>query len=361
MRLRSWVVLMTTLITATMAMADNGYPSRTGGNYSGPRWYGYFYNNNLVSANADHTNITMVGTTEKNKDHTTQVNEAISTIRAGAKEAKKNGEQAMVDISAIVFIVTTDPSPYHWSNTFCYYENTAAATDLQTLVGDLESDETLIKNDPVNGTVSSFYVADEPDLNCLDDTIGSAFVANPALQNAITAIRGEQDTTNFPLATIVTFDHYQDMPAGMALFDWVGLDDYHHDVTAYLQDFIEFQTILSYNADYIGGTPQHLMLVPLVTNVLGSSFAPAYTDGASPLGQKFSDDNKIIGIMPFQWSPLTNKDGTPDTDGMNANSPWEPSYALLGKSIVEAAGSPPPPPVQISAAEITVIINYLLL
>jgi hypothetical protein len=356
MRLSSWVMLIATVLTAVPAMADNGYPSRTGGNYSGPRWYGYFYNNNFVSANADHTNMTMVAATEKNEDHGTQESNAKADIEAGLKIAQKYGEQAMVDLGAVVFIETSNASPYGWKNTFCYYNNSTAAADFQNLVQTLEADGYLIPNHPELSTVSSFYVADEPDLNCLDDSIGSTFIANSALQNAITAIRQNPDTMNFPLATIVTFDHYLDMPAGMALFDWVGLDDYHHDVTDYLNNFVYFQSILANNADYVGGTPQHLLLVPLVSN-LGSSFSPPYTDGASPIYQKFLADNKVIGIMPFKWSPAT------DTNGMNATSSWAPGYIAIGQSIV-AAGSPSPYQIFVAetkAAEVMVIVNSVLL
>src|SRR5690348_5362458 len=193
MRLRSWGVLLMALFTATTAMADANFPPRTGGDYSGPRWYGYFFNNSHVAANADHTNITMVGATVENELHDQQVADAISIVRAGAKVARNNGEKAMVDVESIVFMVGTD------SGHQCYKGNDSAGGaggDFDTLVQDLIADGTLIANDPEDSTVVAFYVADEPNDDCLQDLINADFTRVPdgPLVNAVTAIRQNPDT-----------------------------------------------------------------------------------------------------------------------------------------------------------------------
>ncbi len=313
MRLRSWGVLLTALFTATTAMAGANYPARTGGNYDGPRWYGYFFNNNLVAANADHTNITMVGSGFGTGTRDLQT--ATTFIEAALREAQRNNMQAMVDAEVFLF-ATGKP---------CYTNNPNAAADFQSLVQTLESDGLLIPNHPESSTVSSFYVADEPDQNCLYDTFGT-HVPNPVLLNAISAIRQNADTTNFPLATIVTKDSYSDMPEGVGLFDWVGMDDYHYGVTDYLNDFSGFEGSLQ-AWDVVGGTPQHFFLVPLVSNI-GSSFSDPYYYGATSLQDKFFADGTVIGIMPFKWSADT------DSNGMNASSWWVSGYIALGNSIV---------------------------
>lgn len=309
MRLRSWVVLIMALLTATTAMAGTSYPPRTGGNYTGSRWYGYFYNNGYVAENAQHTNVTMVGATVKN-DGAKQWSDATTIILQGLAEARKNGEQAMVDVESIVFAVPDD---------LCYQNDPTAAADFQSFVQTLIGDGYLVPNDPEISTVSSFYVADEPDGNCLYDALGT-HTPNPVLLNAISAIRQNANTTNFPLATIVTQNHYGNMPEGLGLFDWVGLDDYSNDVTTYMSDFASFESSVQAN-DVVGGTSQQFILVPLVSSGVGTT----YINGAPYVQSKFLADNKVIGVMPFRW----NNGGT---SGMVGTS-WASSYIALGKSI----------------------------
>jgi hypothetical protein len=315
MRLRSWVVSMTALLTAATAMTANAYPLRTGGNYSGPGWYGYFFNNNLVAPSADHTNITMIGAPELNDS--TRVSDAISTIEARLLEAQNHGQRAMVDIEAIVFVETGA------SGNACYGDDMTAATDFQTLVTTLETDGYLIANHPESGTVFSFYVADEPDRSCtysLEDVLGGPA---PALLDAITAIRGNLDTANFPLATIVTKDNYSDMPIGLGLFDWISFDDYANGYGTYLTTLSGFETITQ-SDDVVGGTPQRYFMVPGVTLSAGTP----YTGGAPSFYSRFVTDTNVIGIMPFKWSVST------DSNGMNATSTWAPPYISLGRAIV---------------------------
>lgn len=363
MRLRSWVVLMTVLLSAIPAMADTGpygYPSRndgynhpTDGN-PGPRWYGYYFNNGLVSANADHTNVTMIGAVERNEPHGTdtgdQQGDATNTILARLQEAKDNGEKAIVDVEAIVFQETGNP------NETCYLDDPTATQDFNTFVLALEhppahpDDPYLIPKDPVHSTVSAFYVADEPDRSCegslrdgsgIDPSTGFETDTGPApaLVDAITAIR-QGDTVNFPLATIVTKDGYSYMMEGLTLFDWVGEDDYGNGVTDYLNEFVAFEYILRNSTDWATGTPQRYFLVPLV------SWGPGkpYIGGAPSVDEEFLDDDRVIGIMPFKWQAPTNSDGSPNSNGMNATSSWAHGYITLGKSIVQLGLSPPPPP-----------------
>jgi len=328
MRLRSWGVLMTALFTATAAMADANFPPRTGGDYSGPRWYGYFFNNHHVSQNADHTNITMVGATIENEVHDDQVAKAISFVRDGALEAKNNGEKAMVDVESIVFMVGTD------SGHQCYKGNASAGGvggDFDTLVQDLIADGTLVANDPEHSTVIAFYVADEPNDTCLHDLINPDFTRVPdgPLVNAVTAIRQNQDTLNFPLATIVQDTggngSYDTVIAGLGLFDWIGLDDYGRGTSDFINDFQYMEQFITDNP-YGSGTTRHFFMVPAVSYGAGS-FGP-YIGGAPALYQEFANDHRIIGIMPFKWSADT------DSNGMNQYSSWAPEYIALGKSIV---------------------------
>lgn len=329
MRLRFWVVSMTALLTATAAMAGTGYPPRTGGNYNGARWYGYYANNNsfdsLVPQNFDHTNITEIWATYPGETRTQQLSDATTAITDNLKVAAEYGEKAMVDIGAIVFIPTGSNS------SICYQNNPTAAADFQNLVQALINGGYLIPNSPELSTVSSFYVADEPDGNCLADLGGTGMhTPNPALLNAISAIRQNADTTNFPLAAIVTYNNYTDMSTGLGLFDWVGLDDYQDVVTDYLGHFGSFEDFAK-AYDVVGGTPQHFFLVPLVSPGVGDT----YTNGAPYMQSKFLADNNVIGIMPFQWQ------------GMDGTS-WASSYIALGESIVFP-----------SSVATTVIVDYL--
>jgi len=353
MRLRSWVVLMSALLTAIPVMADNnayGYPYRTGGNYAGPRWYGYYGNNNsfdsYVPQNADHTNITEIWATYSiDPDRSHQLSDARTAILDNLAVAKQYGERAMVDVGAIVLL------PGYNSDSPCYGENPVAATDFQDLVQTLIDAGYLIPNHPESGTVSSFYVADEPDGNCLYDSLDASFnpvAPNPSLLNAISVIRQNADTTNFPLATIVTNHKYGNMPYGLGLFDWIGMDDYDTDVATYVNDFSLFERDAA-NNDAVGGTPQQFMLIPVVSSQVGS--AGPFSKGAPYMQARFLADNSVIGIMPFKWQPPTKPDGTPNPDGMNDTSSWAPGYIALGKSIVFVANLP---------AETTVITDFLI-
>ena len=346
MRLRSWGVLMTALFTATTAMADNGYPSRTGSGYSGPRWYGYYANNSTVSANADHTNITeiwatpLIASLDDATARANQVSDAKNRILAGLALAQQNGEKAMVDVGAIVFIPSTQSPANSSCSKFCYYDNPNAVRDFNDLVTALESDPNKYLNldHPELSTVVAFYVADEPDINGLADHEygGTAFGTNGTpggtlqLLDAVRAIRGNPDTANIPLATIVSNAYYGEMPNNLGLFDWVGLDDYEHDVETYLADFTYFEDWARYH-DVVGGTTQRYFMVPAVS--LGAGSAGPYEDGASALYQEFANDHRIIGIMPFAWN-YHPKDCT--SCGGMVGYPWAPSYIALGKSIVSS-------------------------
>ena len=339
MRLRSWCVLMTALFTATTAMADASYPARTGGNYSGPRWYGYYANStkngtSYVPLNFDHTNITEIWATQIGETpRSSQLTDAEKRITTQLAIAKQYGIKAMVDVGAFVFI---PDSPTGNCTNVCYDNNPSAGGqtgDFQTLVTILINDGYLIPNHPELSTVSSFYVADEPDINGLADASSDPlqplpFPPNPALLNAISAIRNNPNTTNFPLATIVTKNGYSDMPSGLGLFDWISFDDYGSGYLTYLQTLAGFK-VITHNNDVVGGTPQHYFMVPAVTWGLGAGHA--FVGGAPSFYQEFVNDPSIIGIMPFKWSDAT------DSNGMNANSSWAPEYIALGKSII-----PPP-------------------
>ena len=362
MRLRFWVVAITAMLTAIPAIADNSYPSRTGGSYSGPRWYGYFYNNNLVSENADHTNMTMIGATVRDEPNGYQRGEqqgdATWLIENGLANAAQYGERAMVDVESIVFNVSSEDNPPH----ACYFNNPNAAAFFQSLVQTLINDGYLVPNHPELGTVSSFYVADEPNNNCLQDQLvnNNIYYPNSARVNAINAIRQNPDTTNFPLATIVSENSgnggYDTVMAGLALFDWIGLDDYGVGVSNYVHEFENIELAVESNPNG-SGTPQHFFMVPTVSTGLGSG--GVYTDVA-PIQAIFNNTDNyppndyVIGIMPFKWNS--------GTEGMNSTSSWATGYIALGKSIVAAGNQPPPPPPsqQTTIAVLVVIVSTLL-
>jgi hypothetical protein len=343
MRLRSWGVLLTALFTATTAMADNGYPSRNGGNYTGPHWYGYYANaskNGLTSyvpQNLDHTNITEIWATpllQPSADGTwdpklraDQIAAAKTRILAQLATAQQKGIKAMVDVGAIVFIPV--PATSDCTNT-CYDDNPNAKADFADLVAVLENPDPsqhdlhyLIPNDPKDSTVIAFYVADEPDKNGLEDSDAGGTLA---LLDAVRAIKNIPDTANIPLATIVSNADYGEMPNNLGLFDWVGLDDYSDTVETYIQDFAYFEDWARYH-DIVGGTPQLYFLVPGVVGTNNGATPPANI-GAPELYQEFLSDHRIIGIMPYAWKADT------DSNGMNQYSSWEPEYVALGKSIV---------------------------
>ena len=145
-------------------------------------YFGYFANADYVAENYDHTNIEHIWAGVPDRA------QALNLILAGLASAKSHGVKAIVEVDSFLFTnVGTSNLGYQPS----------AAVYWQQLVDQLVAKGYLIPGDPQNSTVAAFYPVDEPDLNGLADSGGSA---SSALVNAINVIHANSATSGVPVA-----------------------------------------------------------------------------------------------------------------------------------------------------------------
>lgn len=195
---------------------------------SQPRFLGYFANDDRLSENFDHTNITFIGVFSPDRSIAT------SRILSNLAEAQNLGVRAIVAVKPFVFVpgTSSDSCPVTLeSNSSSYFA---------TLVNTLISQGYLVPNDPDASTVAAFYPVDEPELCGLKDQGGNA---HPALANAINTIISNPNTSNFPIAVIASSSYGQAIK-GLRLFDWAGMDWYQKSTPNYLAEFSTFTSAL---------------------------------------------------------------------------------------------------------------------
>jgi hypothetical protein len=234
------------------------------------RYFGYWANNDYQAENHARTNITWVWTGDDNYQWD-------STILSELAQAKSYGNKAIVLVESYVF-----DAPGGGVHRIDPY----ASIKFAALVDQLIAHGYLVPNNPEASTVAAFYPIDEPELNGLKDQNGQA---HPALVNAVNVIRGNPNTSNFPLAVIGSIKYGEAMQ-GIRLFDWAGLDHYGASDLIYLYEFERFTGRLR--------PEQRTILVPQAAkNVNGDDsyhnpeimFAHARSDG------------RVIVLAPFLW------------------------------------------------------------
>ena len=255
------------------------------------KYFGYLGDdlppNNLPDVKG-HTNLFSIGNWTGS---TTDVGRAGTTayVLQQLALAKAAHVQAIVPGFAFVF--------QKQSNSSCWFNDPNASVAWNTFVQALIDNGYLIPGQPDQSTVAAIYLVDEPNLgptsnvpqgNCLADVNGAA---NPALQNAISAIKNNPATSNVPVASILSVK-FDNIVHGMQLLDWVGFDDYTQSEWAgYMQQL----------KSYVPN--KKLILVP------GAESGPGCVDMNDP-GPYFNEMNNnpnAIWLAPFAWTALQSE------------------------------------------------------
>ncbi|WP_146745338.1 hypothetical protein [Dyella jiangningensis] len=269
------------------------------------KYFGYFYNdvsaatvNNqdspqtALSENYGHITLNHIddwgGATDA-----TGLSESNRKLFKGLAEAKSLGVKAMITAAPFVFLYTGD-----LQHTGVWVNDPNAAKKWSALVDQLVSNGYLVPGNPPLSTVAAIYVVDEPSGSGLADQNNQP---NPALANAISAIRGDVRTTSIPLASIMADtarQSFNDIQAGIKLFDWVGFDNYSLSQSAWDGTYNNLRSKLSVN--------QRTILVPLADSCDGSS--PQDPD----LFFTKSQSSEVALLMPFHWWSRTGCFGVRD-------------------------------------------------
>lgn len=183
------------------------------------------------------------------------------------------------------------------SNSSCWFNEPNASGAWNTFVQALIDNGYLIPGQPDRSTVAAIYLVDEPNLgptdqvpqgNCLGDVNG---LPNPALQNAVSAIKSNPGTSNVPIASILSVK-FDNIVHGMQLLDWVGFDDYTQSEWAgYMQQL----------KSYVPN--KKLILVP------GAESGPGCVDtnDPGPYINEMNNNPNAIWLAPFAWTALQSQ------------------------------------------------------
>jgi hypothetical protein len=175
------------------------------------------------------------------------------------------------------------------STTGCFTIDSGAPQSWNAVVQAMVSAGYIDQASPNHSVVSAIYVVDEPNgPGCLPDVSGAA---NPALQNAVTAIRSNPITAGIPLASILSGTAgFANISRGMQLFDWVGFDNYGITESAWES---QLASLKSY------APTKKYILVPGAQSV--STTVCVGTDSPAPFMQEMQDDPQAVWMAPFVW------------------------------------------------------------
>jgi len=261
---------------------------------SGP-YFGYWANFD-IAGNEDHTNITHIW--NRYDDLTTATNHLIAQL----DYADSYGIKAIVALDPFLF----DASSVSQGVMECNYSLSAtASSDFAALVTTLIAEGHLVSGNPGASTIAAFIPKDEPELCGLGDQGASA---HPDLSGAISVVTSHSATAAFPIYINASAD-YADVDAGLALADWVSIDDYTINTNLYINKVNTFMGSLD--------PSQKVLLIPQAASggLVDSNYhyPPAIFD-------KFRSDSRVIGIIGFLWDH-SNSTGTKDIPSLRAE--WE--------------------------------------
>ena len=268
--------------------------------------FGYWANLNPAD-NDDHTNVTVpfIG----HADEATATTDILQELSA----ASSQGVQVILFVKPFLFESPVDSNGFMKQNS-SYTLDPNATSQFNSLVQTLKSNGYLVPNDPSSSTVLAFGIVDEPELHGLKDQGGSA---HPALQSAINVVQNHPDTSSFP--TYINVHHnWGDAAKGVRLSDWASTTDYWASTSGYISHFLNFTNHL------LSG--QKAILLPQAS--YGGSLMNQYGPWHDPdqIFDRFADDSRIIGIIPFLWSHA-------DTDGVTDIPSLKTAWTNYGKQI----------------------------
>jgi hypothetical protein len=211
------------------------------------------------------------------------------------------------------------------TGTQCWQMDTGAQAAWNDLVQDLVSHGYLDQQHPDRSVVSAVYVVDEPNLvyktynSCLQDTSGG--LANPALVNAVNAIRSNPNTNTIPLASVMAVmqDDFGDIRQGLQLFNWVGFDKYTDTDSQWDAHFAKLKQASKPGTKYI--------IVPGAQSVAIPDVCVGTNDTPHFIG-KMNSDPSIVWMAPFVWYTKS-----PQCGGVRDNPSLKATYTSFGAGI----------------------------
>lgn len=208
------------------------------------------------------------------------------------------------------------------SATGCFTNDPGAAQSWNAVVQAMVSAGYIDVASPDRSVVSAIYVVDEPNgpqvnggPNCLPDVSGQP---NPALKNAINAVRSNPSTATIPLATILNgYTGFANIASGIQLFDWVGFDNYS-DTTSQWQS--QQATLKSY-----APTKKYILVPGSQSQTIPNECVG--TQSPTPFISEFQTDPQAVWLAPFVWFSSGSCSGVRDIPSLRS------TYTTLGTSI----------------------------
>lgn len=202
------------------------------------------------------------------------------------------------------------------STSGCYSIDTGASQAWNTFVQEMVSAGYINTASPDRSVVSAVYVVDEPNGNgCLPDVSGAP---NPALQNAVNAIRSNPSTAMIPLASVLSGSvGFANISQGMQLFDWVGFDNYSDSESQWES---QLATLKSY-----APTKKYILVPGAMSNNDGGICVG--TQSPTPFIEELQTDPQAVWLAPFVWFSTGSCLGVRDNPSLNA------TYTSIGTSI----------------------------
>ena len=208
------------------------------------------------------------------------------------------------------------------STTKCPINDPGAAQSWNAIVQAMVSAGYIDVGSPDRSVVSAIYVVDEPNgpatqngPNCLPDVSGAP---NPALQNAVNAIRSNPSTAMIPLASVLNGSvGFANISQGMQLFDWVGFDNYSDSESQWES---QLATLKSY-----APTKKYILVPGAMSNNDGGICVG--TQSPTPFIEELQTDPQAVWLAPFVWFSTGSCLGVRDNPSLNA------TYTSIGTSI----------------------------
>jgi hypothetical protein len=283
---------------------------------TGPRYFGYFYNdaNNSFQENYAQINLYHISTQIIGSNNTTDRNATTQYTLGQLAQAKALGVRAIITATPFVFYWTD--STQKWS------ADPNAATVWSTFVNQLIASGYIIPGRPDLSTVAAIYVMDEPDGAGFGDVNGAA---NPVFAGGVNVIRSNSATSDIPLASILTSNYATSIPQGLKLLDWVGFDWYSATESQWTASYNQLESMLS--------NSQRTIIVPKAAE--GGTLGNGYDD-PNFFNNVFTTDPKVVWFSPFVWWTGNGWTGTRDIPALRT------AYTQIGGNIrsADCASSP---------------------
>ena len=253
------------------------------------QYFGYYYNdaasyNSSVrgfSENYNRINLYHIATWSGNTtDAGRQATEGY--LLSQLQLARANGVKAIITVTSLVFQY----------NSGQWQAEPNASSVWNSFVNQMVSQGYIVPGNPQLSTVAAFYLVDEPDISGLAD-VNSA--ANPAIANAVAALRNNSSTSSIPIAFITT-PNFGSVLHAISLVDWVGFDDYGASTSTWNSLYGQLISHLT--------AGQRTILVPKATNggsACGVGGAATQYDSPWTFYSTLTSSSRVAWLAPFHW------------------------------------------------------------